>query len=72
MPVLAFSPNADLSKGFPVAQVAQKDGWPEPMVWSHGLFAVMVNAVFCLFTAGSVSSMGRVIKSSGEFLMPLT
>jgi len=37
MPVLAFSLNADLSKGFTVAQVAEKHGWPEPMVWSQVL-----------------------------------
>jgi len=43
MPVLAFSLNGDLrvtfrlSKGFTVAQVAQKYGWPEPMVWSLAL-----------------------------------
>ena len=37
MPALAFSPNADLSQGFTVAQVAQKHGWQEPMVWSQAL-----------------------------------
>ena len=37
MPVLAFSPNADLSQGFTAAQVAEKHGWPEPMVWSMAL-----------------------------------
>ncbi|MCP3943448.1 MAG: hypothetical protein GY710_18475 [Desulfobacteraceae bacterium] len=34
MPALAFSTNSDLSQGFTVAQVAQKHGWTEPMVWS--------------------------------------
>ncbi|MCP3942506.1 MAG: hypothetical protein GY710_13610 [Desulfobacteraceae bacterium] len=34
MPVLALSTNRDLSLGFTVAQVAQKHGWTEPMVWS--------------------------------------
>ncbi len=34
MPVLANLINADLSLGFTVAQVAQKHGWTEPMVWS--------------------------------------
>jgi hypothetical protein len=29
--------NADLKKGFTVAQVAEKHGWPEPMVWSLAL-----------------------------------
>lgn len=29
--------NADLSRGFPVVQVAEKHGWPEPMVWSIAL-----------------------------------
>jgi len=37
MPVLAFSPNADLSHGFTAAQVAEKHGWTEPMVWYMGL-----------------------------------
>jgi hypothetical protein len=37
MPVLANSLNADLSRGFTVAQVAQKHGWPDPMVWSLAL-----------------------------------
>ena len=34
MPVLAYSLNDDLSRGFTVAQVAEKHGWTEPMVWS--------------------------------------
>jgi hypothetical protein len=34
MPVLANSANGDLSRGFTVAQVAQKHGWTDPMVWS--------------------------------------
>jgi len=34
MPILANLLNADLSLGFTVAQVAQKNGWAEPMVWS--------------------------------------
>jgi len=29
--------NSDLSKGFTVAQVAQKHGWTDPMVWSLAL-----------------------------------
>ena len=29
--------NADLSKGFTVPQVAEKHGWPEPLVWSIAL-----------------------------------
>jgi len=37
MPGLAKWPNSDLSKGFTVPQVAQKHGWPEPMVWSQAL-----------------------------------
>jgi hypothetical protein len=37
MPVLANSLNDDLSRGFTVAQVAEKHGWPEPMVWSLAL-----------------------------------
>jgi len=37
MPVLANLINADLSLGFTVAQVAQKHGWTEPMVWSLAL-----------------------------------
>jgi len=34
---LAMSPNVvntDLKRGFTVAQVAEKHGWPEPLVWS--------------------------------------
>ncbi len=30
-------PNADLKKGFTVPQVADKHGWPEPLVWSVAL-----------------------------------
>jgi len=37
MPQLAKSVNADLLKGFTVPQVAQKHGWPEPLVWSQAL-----------------------------------
>jgi len=37
MPVLAFPLNADLSQGFTVAQVAEKHGWTDPMVWSLAL-----------------------------------
>ncbi|MCP3941549.1 MAG: hypothetical protein GY710_08720 [Desulfobacteraceae bacterium] len=37
MPALAFSTNRDLSQGFTVAQVAQKHGWTEPMVWALAL-----------------------------------
>jgi DNA modification methylase len=34
MPELAKSPNSDLKKGFTVAQVAEKHGWPESLVWA--------------------------------------
>jgi len=37
MPLLAKSPNTDLSKGFTVPQVAEKHGWAEPLVWSIAL-----------------------------------
>lgn len=37
MPELAFLLNTDLAKGFTVAQVAEKHGWTEPMVWSLSL-----------------------------------
>jgi len=37
MLTLANLTNADLSRGFPVAQVAQKHGWTDPMVWSLAL-----------------------------------
>jgi hypothetical protein len=37
MPAMAKWPNSDLSKGFSVPQVAQKHGWPEPVVWSQAL-----------------------------------
>jgi ParB/RepB/Spo0J family partition protein len=37
MPELANPPNADLSRGFTVPQVAEKHGWTEPMVWSMAL-----------------------------------
>ncbi len=37
MAILPISSNADLSRGFTVAQVAQKHGWTEPMVWSLAL-----------------------------------
>jgi len=37
MPGLANPLNSDLSKGFRVPQVANKHGWPEPMVWSLAL-----------------------------------
>ncbi len=37
MPELAFSSNADLSRDFTVARVAEKHGWTEPMVWSLAL-----------------------------------
>ncbi|MGD9160344.1 MAG: DNA methyltransferase [Desulfobacteraceae bacterium] len=30
-------PNVDLKKGFTVAQVAEKHGWPEPLVWAISL-----------------------------------
>ncbi|MBW2310786.1 MAG: ParB N-terminal domain-containing protein [Deltaproteobacteria bacterium] len=37
MATLPNQPNADLSRGFTVAQVAEKHGWAEPMVWSLAL-----------------------------------
>lgn len=37
MAALPNSANADLSRGFTVAQVAEKNGWPDPMVWSLAL-----------------------------------
>ena len=37
MPELANLLNTDLSRGFTVAQVAEKHGWTEPMVWSIAL-----------------------------------
>ena len=37
MPGVAKSPKADLSRGFTVAQVAEKHGWTEPMAWSLAL-----------------------------------
>ena len=37
MATLPNQPNADLSRGFTVAQVAEKHGWTEPMVWSLSL-----------------------------------
>jgi len=37
MPELAFLLNTDLAKGFTIAQVAEKHGWTEPMVWSLAL-----------------------------------
>ena len=37
MPALANVLNTDLARGFTVAQVAEKHGWAEPMVWSLAL-----------------------------------
>ncbi len=37
MPQVAKWVNSDLLKGFTVPQVAQKHGWPEPLVWSQAL-----------------------------------
>ncbi|MBW2166931.1 MAG: ParB N-terminal domain-containing protein [Deltaproteobacteria bacterium] len=37
MPELANQPKANLSRGFTVAQVAEKHGWTEPLVWSIAL-----------------------------------
>ncbi len=37
MPAMAKWPNSDLSKGFLIPHVAQKHGWPEPLVWSQAL-----------------------------------
>ncbi len=34
MPILAKWPNSDLEAGFTVPQVAEKHGWPEPLVWA--------------------------------------
>ena len=37
MAILPNQPNSDLKRGFTVPQVAEKHGWPEPMVWSIAL-----------------------------------
>ncbi|WP_457553175.1 ParB N-terminal domain-containing protein [Desulfobacula sp.] len=37
MPRWAFPLNSDLVKGLTVPQVAEKHGWPEPLVWSLAL-----------------------------------
>ena len=37
MPALANPANTDLSRGFTVAQVAEKHGWAEPLAWSIAL-----------------------------------
>ncbi|MBA3011789.1 MAG: hypothetical protein KKF12_13800 [Proteobacteria bacterium] len=37
MAALPNPPNSDLSQGFTVAQVAQKHGWTDPMVWALAL-----------------------------------
>jgi hypothetical protein len=37
MPDLAFPINAGLARGFTAAQVAEQQGWPEPLVWSLAL-----------------------------------
>jgi len=37
MPELAILISADLKRGFTVAQVAEKHGWPESLVWSIAL-----------------------------------
>ena len=37
MAALPFLINSDLERGFTVAQVAEKHGWTEPMVWSLAL-----------------------------------
>ena len=37
LPELAKSPNTALKKGFTVAQVAEKHGWPESLVWAINL-----------------------------------
>jgi hypothetical protein len=34
MPMMAKWVNSDLKRGFTVPQVAEKHGWPEPLVWS--------------------------------------
>jgi len=34
MPIMAKSPNTDLSQGLTIPQVAAKHGWTEPMLWS--------------------------------------
>ena len=39
MAELPNPPNADLSRGFTVSQVAEKHNWTEPMVWSLALEA---------------------------------
>jgi hypothetical protein len=47
--------NADLSPGFTVAQVAEKHGWPEPMVWSLALDSMAGGGV----TSDTCPAMGR-------------
>ena len=37
MPTLAILMNTDLKRGFTVAQVAEKHGWPGPLVWAIAL-----------------------------------
>ncbi len=37
MPESAFLLNVELEKGFTVAQIAEKQGWPESLVWSFRL-----------------------------------
>ena len=37
MPTLANPLNTDLKRGFTAAQVAEKHGWPEPLVWAIAL-----------------------------------
>jgi hypothetical protein len=37
MPALANSVNSDLSRGFTVAQIAEKHGWTGPMAWRLAL-----------------------------------
>ncbi|MEE8541824.1 MAG: HTH domain-containing protein [Desulfobacterales bacterium] len=37
MPTLANPLNTDQKRGFTVAQMAEKHGWPEPLVWSIAL-----------------------------------
>jgi len=37
MPIWANPINSDLKRGFTVPQVAEKHGWPVPLVWSLAL-----------------------------------
>ncbi len=47
MAVLPNPPNADLSRGFTVPQVAEKHQWKEPMVWSVALVHIPLKSATC-------------------------